>query len=207
MEEVKVRIEKSIAEQREERIKAWLDRTVALVAVLSAIAAVASAIALHYDATESLGAQIETMRRDQRSFVFVKPVDWAPVKSHSFVSKIMLAAYGKTPATRVFLKMLCRKSVVTETEAELRKTLAASPIIIPASSAMYPDDRLTETCYPDIDDLNSNLQMLGVVTYLDVFHEEHTTEFCYVSSIPLDAMVEYKDRALAPCVTFTPTID
>ena len=93
MQEVRVHISKTPEEKHEEKSKAWIDRTVALVAVLSALTAIITVWVGHHDAVEmtktaadsaktakdTSDAQFAATQLDERPIITLSP-DKADVK-------------------------------------------------------------------------------------------------------------------------------
>jgi hypothetical protein len=203
-QEIKVELIKTGADRQEERRKALIDRTVALVAVISAIAAIGSAYAAHKDAEKSLQAQIKSVNDQllvqQASvlpYVVAEPIlddkgyaitETLPHPSPGFPSTIvrfLVSARGQTPAIAVAPHVECAN---VPPQPFMDNLLKAAPLQQDVSIAILgSSDKHTVKC-PFMGDAT----IVGVrVSYSDVFSNQHQIVYFFKERLSGDKIFVY----------------
>lgn len=184
MQEVRVHLSKTPEEKREEKSKAWIDRTVAFVAILSAATAIITVWISHRDAVEmaktardTLNAQIGATQLDERPIITLSP-DRATVKyGKDYTLDFSLIVAGKTPARRVKITKTCRTEGIMKSD---EKVMSLSFNL----GDLNPTTRMGLACADNLPTSTLDIRLEITVEYSDMFHSAqnelpYTTSACY----------------------------
>jgi hypothetical protein len=181
-----IRVVKTAEEHKEERQKALVDRTVAIVAILSALTALVTIYFAHRDAKEAmvvsrnaLNAQIETVRLDERPYVRAGITDFAQDGPGDYSVRILLSASGRTPAFNVSYDLHCQG--VSGTTPTFVDRNADVQVSVMASGDTFRTERVV--CEHSVNEPTFvapfRVYVWGTVFYRDVYKQPHKSQFCY----------------------------
>jgi hypothetical protein len=200
-----VHLVKTPEEQRAEALKAWIDRIVGLVAVLSAAAAIASAIAAHKDAAQSLrtqqesvASQIAVQQAMARPLIGVEPVTggrrYIPANKDRTASlSFRVTSKGQTPAIGVSYSISCRP-LSAGVQGDIKKTFDVQPHYATLGMLADKDERIIDCLGPFEFDTIADAAAIGIrVFYSDLFSNQYQiTYFFYADLVIGGVLVGYE---------------
>jgi len=180
VQDLRVHICKTEAEKQEEKKKAWVDRTVALVAVLSAVIAIVTVLVAHRDLLDALNAQIVATQVDERPIITFSGEQADVDFEKSYDLKALFTVSGKTPARQVSVRRICFSEGVVKGQEPRR-------YVEPLKEEFGDLNTTTQIqieCTGVMPASTLSVRMRLSVTYSDMFHSKDkqppfTTSVCY----------------------------
>jgi hypothetical protein len=205
MQEVQVQIIKTGADRKEERRKAFIDRAVAMAAIMSAFIAIATAYASHNDAQESLRTQLESVNNQiavtqatVRPIVVVDPLPPSKKQIVSASEKIVRPSFritsrGQSPAIAVSYNIDCQTSS-DNSLSFIHKKLDSMPPYATLGILSDKDEQSVNCPAVQLDPIGDAAHVGVRVTYFDVFSNTHQiTYFFYVNLLKDGLKIGYAE--------------
>jgi hypothetical protein len=190
-----IKITKTIADKQEERIKAWIDRIVAFIAVFSSAIAIVVAIVAHKDAKDSLKTQIESVDNQITAqqvsvepVVVVEPIPVNPANDAASVNlHFIMSARGQTPAIAVTARVEC-VNYANDFSGLVQRLDQPAKIPLDDTLIGVLTDKDTHDFYCGIDRDPVTKSLHGKIAirakYSDVFTNEHQITYFLGMNVP-----------------------
>lgn len=127
---------------------------------------------------QSVEAQIKAMQLSERAFVLPK-FNKLFKRPMSFEPSVNLEIQGHTPATEVWLTMVCFESESGASEATIRAAIKQENTAVRYATLSFPGDILEIDCQPVQVKTHPSILVAGDVEYKDIFGNTQHAEFCY----------------------------